>query len=201
MRCAISGSAARQRVPAAPVSQPVIQLVPVGDVGPDLLHALIPVIEARFAGRLAQVAARGLERPDEAFATERRQYRAEPILRRLAVLRGDAERILGVAELDLFAADLNFIFGQAWPGGPAIMSVARLRPEFWGRPPDPVRLRERAHKEAVHELGHSYGLGHCRDAGCIMWFSNTLAETDAKSDAFCARHATQLDRALSAIHS
>jgi archaemetzincin len=166
----------------------VIQLVPVGDVGPDLLHALIPVIEARFAGRLAQVAARGVERPDEAFAAERRQYRAEPILRRLA-------------GLDLFTPDLNFIFGQARPGGPAIMSLARLRPEFWGRPPDAVRLRERADKEAVHELGHSYGLGHCRDAGCVMWFSNTLAETDAKSDAFCARHATQLDRALGATHS
>jgi archaemetzincin len=130
------------------------------------------------------------------LAAERGQYAAEPILRRLATLGGGAARTLGVADLDLFTPGLNFIFGQAQAGGPALMSLARLRPEFWGRPPDPALLRERASKEAVHELALSYGLDHCRDAICVMWFSNTLAETDQKSSAFCARHASQLGRAL-----
>jgi archaemetzincin len=126
----------------------------------------------------------------------RGQYAAERILRRLAMLHGSAERVLGVADLDLFTPDLNFIFGQARPGGPAVMALTRLRPEFWGQPPDPALLRERAGKEAVHELAHSYGLGHCQDSRCVMWFSNTLAETDARFDAFCAQHAGQLERAL-----
>ena len=154
------------------------------------------MLEARFPGRRARVAAPGLPRPDEALAAERDQYAAEPILRRLATLGGGAGRILGMADLDLFTPGLNFIFGQAQAGGLALMSVARLRPEFWSQPPDPELLRERASKEAVHELAHSYGLGHCRDARCVMWFSNTLTETDRKSNAFCARHATQLGRAL-----
>jgi hypothetical protein len=27
-------------------------------------------------------------------------------------------------------------------------------------------------KEAMHELGHTFGLGHCADPACVMWFSN-----------------------------
>ncbi len=44
---------------------------------------------------------------------------------------------------------------------------------------------ERVVKEAIHELGHTYGLGHCRDARCIMYFSNSLLDTDRKGAAFC----------------
>jgi archaemetzincin len=44
----------------------------------------------------------------------------------------------------------------------------------------------RALKEAVHELGHTLGLVHCPEAGCVMHFSNTLADTDCKSHRLCA---------------
>ncbi|MBI3974047.1 MAG: hypothetical protein HY332_22445 [Chloroflexi bacterium] len=96
------------------------------------------------------------------------------------------------ADLDLSTPGLNLIFGQAQYGGAAVMALARLRPEFWGRSPDPARLRERVIKEAVHELGHTYGLGHCENPTCVMHFSNTLGESDRKSDRFCPKHEAQL---------
>jgi predicted Zn-dependent protease len=96
-------------MPAWPVSQAVIEFVPVGEVSPDLLDALVPVIEARFAGRRVQIAAQGLPRPDDALVSDRGQYAAEPVVRRLAALAGRSERILGVADLDLYTPDLNFI--------------------------------------------------------------------------------------------
>jgi len=37
----------------------------------------------------------------------------------------------------------------------------------------------------VHELGHTYGLGHCPDTHCVMHFSNSLRDTDIKSATFC----------------
>jgi len=48
-------------------------------------------------------------------------------------------------------------------------------------------FRERLTKEAVHELGHVYGLGHCRDRRRVMAFSNALADTDEKRADFCVR--------------
>jgi archaemetzincin len=53
-------------------------------------------------------------------------------------------------------------------------------------------LVRRAVTEAVHELGHVWGLGHCTRRDCVMWFSNTLAETDRKGSTFCERCARQL---------
>ena len=76
----------------------------------------------------------------------------------------------------------------AWPiprSRAAVISLARLYPEFYGQPRDPGRFKERAINEAVHELGHLLGLGHCPDPACVMAFSNSLADTDRKGPGFC----------------
>src|SRR5207247_8694152 len=54
----------------------------------------------------------------------------------------------------------------------------------------------RATTEAIHELGHTYGLAHCQNPECVMWFSNTVAETDRKGIKFCSVHAAALKRAM-----
>ncbi len=83
--------------------------------------------------------------------------------------------------MDLTVPGLNFVFGLADPArGAAVISLARLYPEFYGQPRDPRRFKERAVKEAVHELGHLLGLGHCPDPACVMSFSNSLADTDRR---------------------
>ena len=177
--------------------EPTIEIVPVGDVAANILQQLPQKIAERFPGRQIGIATQGLAYPDYAFAPRRKQYQAGPILEKLSRFGPHAQRILGVADLDLFSPGLNFIFGQAQAGGPtAIIALARLRPEFWGQPPNQQRLQERTIKEAIHELGHTYGLEHCRFPTCVMYFSNMLEETDRKSDHFCPRHQAQLSRAL-----
>lgn len=95
-------------------------------------------------------------------------------------------KVLGVADVDLFAGGLNFVFGQAeLPGSAAIISLCRLRPEFYGEPPNEALKRRRLLIEAVHELGHTFGLDHCDSNKCVMRFSNALADTDAKGYDFC----------------
>lgn len=62
-------------------------------------------------------------------------------------------------------------------------------------PEDPARFRRRALTEAVHELGHTWGLTHCPNSHCVMHFSNTLADTDVKGSTFCPRCQLQLNKA------
>ena len=90
--------------------------------------------------------------------------------------------------MDIYASGLNFVFGEADPSsGVAVVSLWRLRQERHGLPEDKNLFRQRALKEAVHELGHIFGLSHCPDLRCVMHFSNSLADTDRKEPNFCSK--------------
>jgi archaemetzincin len=71
------------------------------------------------------------------------------------------------------------------PGAAALISLWRLKPEFYGEQPDFALYVLRALKEAVHELGHSLGLQHCPRSLCVMHFSNSIFDTDKKQSFFC----------------
>jgi archaemetzincin len=124
--------------------------------------------------------------PPNAFAPNRRQYLAEAFMPALRPVKTGRDLALAVTDVDLYVPGLNFVFGLADPGSrSAIISLTRLRPEFYGQPPDPELFRLRVLKEAVHESGHLLGLGHCPRPSCIMFFSNQLADTDRKGPGFC----------------
>jgi len=162
-----------------------IALVPIGQVEEAILSVIGEGLREAF-GRGYLIAA-PLPHPDYAYSQQRGQYLAGAILRALSELHvPDAERLLGVADLDLYAPGLNFVFGQATMGGrEAVIALPRLRQGFYGLPDDPELYQARVVKEAVHELGHTYGLTHCPDPRCVMSFSNSLWDVDRKSHTFC----------------
>ncbi len=162
-----------------------INLVPCGPAAPAVLDFLKSGLQQEFAAEVIQSEAVPL--PATAYDSRRRQYRAETFLPLLAPYRqGHKDLVLGVTEVDLYVPNLNFVFGLADPRQRcAIISLARLNPEVYGLPGAPHLFKERALKEAVHELGHLLGLGHCANPSCIMFFSNSLADTDRKGPGFC----------------
>ncbi|MBS3781359.1 MAG: archaemetzincin family Zn-dependent metalloprotease [Candidatus Thermoplasmatota archaeon] len=130
-----------------------------------------------------------IEMPSKAYNPSRDQYRAQIILHHIAKKFGSKEgKILVITSEDLYSQRLNFIFGQAQkPGKIAIISLHRLKPEFWGKKKDRDLFLARAVKECVHELGHTFGLDHCEDQKCVMSFSNRIEHTDRKKARFCEK--------------
>jgi archaemetzincin len=170
----------------------VIALAPVGDVDPAAVAALVPVLETAFGSRV--VVGPPVPLVPSAYEPRRRQYLSTALLDALAaVKRPDWERLLGVADVDLYVPELNFVFGEADSRrAVGVFSLYRLHPGGTGAEAQAL-FRKRAATEALHELGHTYGLGHCRDPHCVMWFSNTLAESDRKGTRFCAAHAAAVE--------
>jgi archaemetzincin len=164
----------------------VIELVPffLGDHA-----ALLPEVAARVSAAFGAPVEERPPRfdPELAFDDSRGQYNSRLLLGQLLRdLRPPHARILGVTGVDLFIPVLTFVFGEAQlDGAAAVVSTHRLAAERYGLPPDPALLRERLVKEAVHELGHTGGLVHCRAARCVMASSTYVEEIDLKDERFC----------------
>ena len=101
----------------------------------------------------------------------------------------DNTKVLAVCDFDAYSDELNFVFGEAHFGGRvAAIYLPRLKEEFYVRKSDTNKLfKQRVIKEAVHELGHVFGLTHCEKSKCVMHFSNSLQDTDFKDHKFCER--------------
>jgi archaemetzincin len=124
--------------------------------------------------------------PELAFDAARGQYSSTRLLAELLTCPGEG-RVLGVAGVDLFVPVLTFVYGEAQLSGrAAVVSLHRLRPEAYGLPVDDGLLMERLEKEAVHELGHTFGRVHCDEPQCVMHASTWVEEIDLKGAAFCA---------------
>lgn len=166
-----------------------------------------PRIESEVAGFLARslgcevVSAPGLPEPSGALDERRNQWMAVDFLKALLAAAPRRGRILGLTTRDLFIPMLSFLFGQAQlDGTAALVSVARLRQEFYGLPGDEGLLMTRARKEALHEIGHTLGLVHCADPRCAMSLSTSLPQVDAKRDEYCGMCADAARARLAALN-
>lgn len=130
-----------------------------------------------------------------AFSPDRQQYHATLLLAGLLRHLPEPEsKILGVTAVDLYAPVLTFVFGQSQlDGAGAVISTYRLRQEYYGLRDDEGLLIDRAVKEAVHELGHAFGLVHCPDFECVMRASSSVEEVDLKRSTFCRGCLTELE--------
>src|SRR5215203_5627323 len=101
----------------------------------------------------------------------------------------DNTKVLAICDFDAYSGELNFVLGEAHLGGRvAAIYLPRLRQDFYVKKSDTNKLFEqRVIKEAVHELGHAFGLTHCENNKCVMHFSNSLQDTDFKDHKLCER--------------
>jgi archaemetzincin len=162
-----------------------ITLVPVDAVEEQSLKALEKRLPEKFEGiscRIVEVSTN----VEEFVKAGSNQYHSTKILQALERHQRNMEvdTVLGVTDLDLYMPSMNFVFGEAQlPGKVAVISTHRLKGST-GYGGEDLFLG-RVMKEATHELGHTLGLTHCHSPTCVMFFSNSLKDTDRKSEDYC----------------
>jgi archaemetzincin len=162
-----------------------IQIVPLLEIKPDTRSILIEAIskEVHWPAEIATAEF------DARYALDqtREQYHSSQILLGLRnKFFTSPDKVLAIVPFDLFIPILTFVFGEAQLDGPgAVVSIFRLRPEFYGLPSSPMLVVDRLIKESIHELGHTFGLRHCRHMECVLNASTYVEEIDLKSHSFC----------------
>ncbi len=142
---------------------------------------------------------------NDSYNSIRKQHDGSLIMEGLIrnVVNNKYFRILGVVGEDIYSRMLNFVFGIAkkpkirylnFPSV-AIISIARLKESFYRRPENKSLEELRILKEAIHELGHTFSLSHCKNH-CIMIFSKNLRDTDNKPPKFCESCSKELRNAF-----
>ena len=157
---------------------------PIGDIPTEILEAICRELERIFEYPTVTESLLG----DIKFAHDegRDQYHSTVILERLCESApASAEKILAVTREDLFIPILTHVYGEAQLGGrSSIISTCRLDEAL-----PPIRtgglFLKRVLKEAVHELGHTFKLLHCKDKTCIMHYCRSIRDVDRKSEDLC----------------
>jgi archaemetzincin len=123
----------------------------------------------------------------DAFDSSRQQYNSTALLAQiLQQSNPENYKIIAVVDADLCIPILTFVFGEAQlDGTAAIVSTHRLSNQFYGLESNRFTLLSRLEKEIVHELGHTFGLLHCRQFECVMRSSTYVEEIDLKRIDFC----------------
>lgn len=164
---------------------PVI-VVPVGTVG-----NLIPrVVAAHIQGYLNVPVdvSKGVDLPEDAYVSERRQYDAGVLLRFLRTLHNEHPCVLGIVSVDISLPVFTYVFGEAELGGrAAVVSTYRLDRDSRGGVVPLSLFYERLAKVALHEIGHVFSLYHCNHLKCLMQFSSRLESLDEIPLLFCDR--------------
>jgi archaemetzincin len=163
-----------------------IRLVPLVPMPEEIVRALVAPLGRIFRARVT------VERPlpgvvDAAYDHSRAQCNSTRLISELLSLEFDSSsKILGITSVDLFVPILTYVFGEAQlEGAASVMSTHRLDEMVYGLPPDSAKLFDRSLKEAVHELGHTFGLRHCASFECAMHASTTVDDVDVKGATLC----------------
>ncbi len=125
-----------------------------------------------------------------AYNLSRKQYDALKILFNHRYPVSKNILTLLVIDKDIYVSPLNFCFGLAIDKI-AIISTFRLISQ------DREIFLSRCKKEAIHEIGHMLGLSHCKNYTCVMFFSNSIADTDRKSYRMCDVCKSKIKKSLS----
>jgi archaemetzincin len=165
-------------------SESTIAISPIGDVRIEYIRPARDEIKRLFGYPTEIIPL--LDDVEFAYHQDREQYHSTLILEKLEALSPPRViKVLGIVHVDLFIPILTHVFGEAQLGGKAsIISTYRLKEDL-SLSSNASSLVSRILKEAIHELGHTFKLRHCKEKACIMHYCRSTKDVDHKSKHFC----------------
>lgn len=170
-----------------------IKIVPLIDPPLFILNEIKNNFEKTF--KFPVLIEKNLNIPDDYKNLLRNQYPVGKLIFYLKEnIKDESLKIIGIISEDIYEDGYNFLFGSAELNGKyAIVSLYRLFEE------DKKLFLDRSIKESTHELGHTFGLGHCNNKSCVMNFSLSINDVDKKEKNFCKLCETKLRISLKII--
>ena len=179
----------------------LVRIIPVGTVSEKLLKEVSGGIENTLG-----VKTRVMEKlvvPKESYNALRRQHDADKMIdllckNQVAQYIDKDVPALFITDADLYADKMNFAFAVEDPVySVSVISLARLKTEFYGQGINLYLLGERAAKEAIHTLGHQLGLEHCFRPTCVMSPSPSAGDVDKKQKIMCRDCEVKVSKVIS----
>ncbi len=139
----------------------IVRIQPLGDISPGEVNALVDSIKRMFP---KVVVSSPKKLPAFAYYPPRARYKADSLLKYLSSIAQPNETVIGLTRKDISTksrnqADWGIMGLGRCPGNACVASTFRLNIK---------KKKSQFYKVAIHELGHTFGLPHCRDLYCYM---------------------------------
>lgn len=170
-----------------------LSIVPVDEIDSQIINHISYKIEEVFKLRIRTKDWNTISDIARSEFRFRSMYRSTELLNYFSEnLPDETGKILFIADSDLYSPVFSKFYGEAQLNGKTgILSLFHLKEDSGSRMKNKQILLSRAEKEAIHEIGHLFGLIHCRDVNCVMHLSSTIYDIDIKSSSFC-NHCTDV---------
>lgn len=177
-----------------------ISLVPIGKIEERILSYLQVQLAAKLkAGNLEIKLRPALALPEQVKKEQPGQGLSALVLASLARTGTPEldEYVLAVIDEDLTDPAIEYVLAEAAPAlRLGVISLARLRQEFYKLPPEEEVFSARLLKLALQTLGTLWGLARCPDVKCPMAHGRNTHELDRKYTVYCLNCWPQVRRKL-----
>ncbi len=165
--------------------KPKIVVVPLGEVDFMLVNRLATNIGQVF-NRSVDIL-KGMKVPDEAYNVIRSQHYASIILQKLERIKANSkEQIVAVCEEDIYLPDEAYVLAHFdTVSGTAVVSLNKVRQEFYGLPEDETKVYDRLFKLAVQQVAFLSEVAGCRNPVCINYYSMNMMDIDHRGNKLC----------------
>ncbi|MBN2227524.1 MAG: hypothetical protein JW763_09180 [candidate division Zixibacteria bacterium] len=166
-------------------ARPKIVVVPLGEVDFMMVNKLATNIGPVF-NRSVDIL-KGMKMPEESYNVIRNQYYAAIILAKLERVKANQrEHVIGVCEEDIYLPDEAYVLAHADSVlGTAVVSLNKIRQEFYGLPEDDTKVYDRLYKLAVDQVSFLCDVAACRNPKCVHYYSQTMMDIDNKGSKLC----------------